>query len=192
MVICLGLKSSVDTNLLLHIARLIDACRKGCFHGALLSEAYLLMPMDGVMEYAINTILSNVGQAGRKGGKGHAAMAVTENATANVMAQDEIIPQDSTPPPPDPTAFVFTISSLSVNVVIRSSQGVPCIITLTETGTLDDLYDFDYEDGGLPAQGAVVQIGWDPAITGRDAGRIFFDEVNFQESFNDWDYSFLQ
>ena len=82
-----------------------------------------------------------------------------------------------------------SISSISIDVVVKKGVlGDLYIDSLIETGALDDLYDFNYEDGGLPGQSAVVQIGWDPDITGRDAGNIYFDHVNFQESFDDWDY----
>ena len=84
-----------------------------------------------------------------------------------------------------------TVSSISINVVVKKGLfGGLYIDSLIETGTLDDLYDFNYEDGGFAGQAAVLQIGWDPSITGRDAGNIYFDRVTFQETFDDWDYDF--
>jgi len=84
-----------------------------------------------------------------------------------------------------------TITSLSITVTVnKDSYGNLYFAGLTEAGTLDDLYDFNYEDGNLPGRAAVLQIGWDPNITGRDAGNIFFDQVNFQETFASWSYSF--
>ena len=82
-----------------------------------------------------------------------------------------------------------TITSLSITVTVKKDGGL-YIDSLVETGTLDDLYDFNYEDGGLAGQAAVLQIGWDPDITGRDVGHIYFDRVNFQETFDSWSYSF--
>jgi|GEM_PF-6032589 len=82
-----------------------------------------------------------------------------------------------------------TITSLSITVTVKKG-GDLYIDSLVETGTLDDLYDFNYEDGGLAGQAAVLQIGWDPDITGRDVGHIYFDRVNFQETFASWSYSF--
>ena len=84
-----------------------------------------------------------------------------------------------------------TVSSISINVVVKKGLfGDLYIDSLIETGTLDDLYDFNYEDGGFAGQAAVLQIGWDPSITGHDAGNIYFDRVTFQETFDDWDYDF--
>ena len=88
-------------------------------------------------------------------------------------------------------AFGHALISISVNIIVKKSLlGDLYIDSLIETGTLEDLYDFDYEAGGDASKAAVLQIGWDPGITGRDAGHIFFDRVNFQETFNNWKYYF--
>ena len=84
-----------------------------------------------------------------------------------------------------------TLPSVTVDVVIKKGLfGGLHIDSLIVTGSLADLYDFNYEDGGLAARAAVLQIGWDSDIAGRDAGNIFFDRVNFQETFDDWDFEY--
>ena len=84
-----------------------------------------------------------------------------------------------------------TIPSITVGVVVKKGLfGDLYIDSLVVTGSLTDLYDFNYEDGGLAARAAVLQIGWDPDITGRDAGNIFFDRVNFQGTFDEWDFDY--
>lgn len=84
-----------------------------------------------------------------------------------------------------------TLPSILVDVVFKKGLlGSLYVDSLTVTGSLVDLYDFNYEDGGLPARAAVLQIGWDPDIAGRDAGNIYFDRVFFQQPFSDWNFSF--
>lgn len=83
------------------------------------------------------------------------------------------------------------VSSISVDVVVKKNiSGELYIDSLYEDGTLEDLYDFNYEDGGFPGQAAVLQVGWDLDISGRDAGNIYFDRATFQETFDEWDYDF--
>ena len=56
------------------------------------------------------------------------------------------------------------------------------------SGTVTDLYDFNYEGGGLFQAGATLQVGWDTA-KGRNAGRIFLVEAQLYYTFDntDWD-----
>jgi hypothetical protein len=48
--------------------------------------------------------------------------------------------------------------------------------TVQTVGSIADLYDFDYEDGGLPQQAAIVEIGWH-ASPSNVGGGIFTDSV---------------
>lgn len=83
------------------------------------------------------------------------------------------------------------IPDLTITISIeRENSSDLSIASLAIAGTLVDLYDFDHEEGGLNSEGAVLQIGWDPSFTGRDAGNIFFDRVIFMESFNSWSFDF--
>ncbi|MBQ9345368.1 MAG: hypothetical protein IJT88_09175 [Kiritimatiellae bacterium] len=76
---------------------------------------------------------------------------------------------------------------LTVGVVVkRWFLGDLYIYQLRVDGLLEDLYDFDYEDGGQNSHAAVLQIGWDDTIEGRDAGNIFFDRVYFDRTFHEW------
>jgi len=95
------------------------------YNRARLQCTYLLMPLDDVMEYAINTVLSQTGQTVRRG---HAA-AMAMSVTAEAMSLSEPAPQDSAPPPPDPTLFVFTDISISngvANLGIHLPDSVSC------------------------------------------------------------------
>ncbi len=83
-----------------------------------------------------------------------------------------------------------TISSMTVSVVVKKDGSTIYTDSLIVTGVLTDLYDFNYEDGGRAGKAAVLQIGWDPDITGRDAGNIYFDKANFQETFDEWDFTY--
>jgi len=83
-----------------------------------------------------------------------------------------------------------TISSMTVSVVVKKDGSTIYTDNLIVTGVLTDLYDFNYEDGGRAGKAAVLQIGWDTDITGRDAGNIYFDKANFQETFDEWDFTY--
>ncbi len=54
--------------------------------------------------------------------------------------------------------------------------------TVSCQGVLEDLYDFNYEDGGLAQRAAKVQLGWDPESGWRSAGRMFFEKVLFEKT----------
>lgn len=70
--------------------------------------------------------------------------------------------------------------------VKRRFLGGYAIGQLTVEGRLEDLYDFNYERAEPNNDAAVLQIGWDDEIDGRDAGVIFFDKVNFRRTFSSW------
>jgi hypothetical protein len=46
-------------------------------------------------------------------------------------------------------------------------------VVVKEGSHISDLYDFNYDNGGLPQRAASVQIGWDPKRKGREAGKVF-------------------
>ena len=84
-----------------------------------------------------------------------------------------------------------TLTSMSVEVVVvKDGQGNLSIASLDVDGVLDDLYDFNFEDGGKSESAATLQLGWDPDIPWRTLGRVFFDRVQFRHAFNGWDYHF--
>ena len=84
-----------------------------------------------------------------------------------------------------------TFSEFNVFLVVeKDGLGNLSISSLTLSGNLVDLYDFNYEEGGRNSQGATLQVGWDSSMPSRDAGNIFFDRSYFQDSFSTWEYSF--
>lgn len=78
------------------------------------------------------------------------------------------------------------VSRMTVSVVVNKRLGSQklYISQLTLSGHFEDLYDFDFERGGLNADGAVLQLGWDANNSDRNAGHIFFGQVDFGHAFS--------
>ena len=87
-------------------------------------------------------------------------------------------------------------SYISVGVVVKKSvlNNRLFIDQLTLSGHFEDLYDFSFEREGLNNYGAVLQLGWDADNPARNAGHIFFDQVDFGHVFSGllggWDFDF--
>ncbi len=54
--------------------------------------------------------------------------------------------------------------------------------TVSCQGVLEDLYDFNYEDGGLAQWAAKVQLGWDTESAWRSSGRVFSEKIFFEKT----------
>ncbi len=101
-------------------------------------------------------------------------------------------------PIPDVTSYDLhvafghaTVRELAVTAtVVKIPLCDPYVSELSVRGTLEDLYDFNYADGGLSEEGAILQIGWTPYSSSRAAGNIFFDQVFFGESFSSWQFTY--
>lgn len=48
---------------------------------------------------------------------------------------------------------------------------------------VSDLYDFNYEDGDLSCEAAILQIGYGKGLNGRIHGKIFSHEVNIRTEY---------
>ncbi len=96
-------------------------------------------------------------------------------------------------PPATDLHFAFggaNLPTLSVTVTVtRPTGGTPSITRLVAAGSLVDLTDFNYENGGLPAQAAAVQIGFDSSMPTRDAGRLFFNRTEFNRTWEPYAFT---
>jgi len=79
-------------------------------------------------------------------------------------------------------AFGVITLTATVKAVVQRDLKIKSVRT---TGGFMDLYDFNYERGGLNISGATVQLGFN-ARAGNDAGRIFEDEVVIDSNLNKW------
>lgn len=83
------------------------------------------------------------------------------------------------------------VESLSVSCVFEKLPGRAITLrSLSLQGILKDLYDFNFEDGGLAQQAAKLQLGWRTDSAWRTSGRIFGEKVVFQAEFDDWSFEF--
>ena len=60
------------------------------------------------------------------------------------------------------------------------------------TGILEDLYDFNFEDGGLAQRAATLQLGWESGSLQRQSGRVFFSRVIFEKTFSMYPFTIME
>ena len=81
------------------------------------------------------------------------------------------------------------VESLPVSCALEKPTGQPIVVkSLSLQGVLGDLYDFNFEDGGLAQQGATAQLGWRTGSTWRNAGQVFLERISFQAESTNWKY----
>ncbi|HEY6871276.1 MAG TPA: Ig-like domain-containing protein [Geobacteraceae bacterium] len=79
--------------------------------------------------------------------------------------------------------------SFKANVAV-DVDGRICVTSINAVGTLNDLYDFSYYDGGFSVPAAVLQIGWNAKLNGgnQDKGAVFWNTIliDIQNNYGNW------
>jgi hypothetical protein len=87
-----------------------------------------------------------------------------------------------------------TWTKLKGTINVTNSEGKLCVESVQISGTVDDLYDFDYYAPGIPSLplsmlAATLQHGWDSGLsTGTGKGQLFWNTIQIDSTLHLYTY----